>query len=272
MVEEKALSARLDGQVALLTGGATGIGAAVVARYIEEGARVGVLVRGEDQAKLVRSRHGDKVVVVVGDVRSYADNARAVAETVRAFGKLDVFVGNVGIWDFMVPLEQQEPEQLAKVFDEIFDVNLKGYFLGARAAIPELRKVKGSIIFTASTSSYYTGGGGTLYVASKHAVLGLVKQLAWELTPDIRVNGVAPGGTRTPLSGAMTGGFSDTKMEQMPGLDVLISEMTPLGRIAEPDDHAGLYALLASRRDSSYVTGTVLLSDGGIGIGKRPQG
>ena len=265
------MSKRLDGQVALLTGGATGIGAAIVARYIEEGAKVGVLVKDAEQAELVRSRHGHSVIAVTGDVRSYANNARAVTETVAAFGKLDVFVGNVGIWDFMVPLEQQEPEQLGKVFDEIFDVNLKAYFLGAHAAIPELRKVKGSIIFTASTSSYYTGGGGTLYVASKHAVVGLIKQLAWEMPPEIRVNGVAPGGTRTPLSGTQTGGFSETKMEQMPGLDDLISSMTPLGRIAEPTDHAGLYALLASRRDSSYMTGTVLLSDGGIGIGKRPD-
>lgn len=263
--------ARLDGQVALLTGGATGIGAAVVARYIEEGASVGVLVKDAEQAAQVRACYGDKVVVVMGDVRSYADNAQAVAATVAAFGKLDVFVGNVGIWDFMVPLEQQEPDQLEKAFDEIFDVNLKGYFFGARAAIPELRKTKGSIIFTASTSSFYTGGGGTVYVASKHAVLGLIRQLAWELTPDIRVNGVAPGGTRTPLSGTQTGGFSETKMDEMPGLDDLISGMTPLARIAEPDDHTGLYALLASRRDSAYMTGTVLLSDGGIGVGKRPD-
>lgn len=264
------MSARLDGEVALLTGGATGIGAAVVARFVEEGAKVGVLVKDAGQAEQVRARHGHSVIAVEGDVRSYADNVQAVATTVAAFGKLDVFVGNVGIWDFMVPLEQQNPEQLEKSFEEIFDVNLKGYFFGARAAIPELRKTKGSIIFTASTSSYYTGGGGTLYVASKHAVLGLIRQLAWELTPDIRVNGVAPGGTRTPLSGTQTGGFAESKLQEMPGLDDLISGMTPLARIAEPEDHAGLYALLASRRDSAYMTGTVLLSDGGIGIGKRP--
>ncbi len=257
--------------MALLTGGATGIGAAVVARYVEEGAEVGVLVKNAEQAEQVRARHGGRVVVLEGDVRSYADNVQAVAATVAAFGKLDVFVGNVGIWDFMVPLEQQEPEQLDKVFDEIFDVNLKGYFFGAHAALPELRKTKGSIIFTASTSSFYTGGGGTLYVASKHAVLGLIRQLAWELTPDIRVNGVAPGGTRTSLSGTKAGGFSETKIEEMPGLDDFIANMTPLARIAEPDDHTGLYALLASRRDSAYMTGTVLLSDGGIGIGKRPE-
>jgi NAD(P)-dependent dehydrogenase (short-subunit alcohol dehydrogenase family) len=264
------VTARLEGQVALLTGGATGIGEAVVARFIEEGAKVGVLVRDAAQADLVRTRHGNAVVVIEGDVRNYVDNEKAVVATVAAFGKLDVFVGNVGIWDFMTPLADMEPEKLSETLDEIFGVNVKGYFLGARAAIPELRKTKGSIIFTASTSSFYTGGGGTPYVASKHAVLGLIRQLAWELTPDVRVNGVAPGGTRTPLGGTHAGGTADVHMEDMEGLDAMIAGMTPLARIAEPDDHSGLYALLASRRDSAYMTGTVLLSDGGIGIGKRP--
>lgn len=266
------MAERLEGQVALLTGGATGIGAAVVARFIEEGAQVGVLVKDVAQADIVKGLHGNNVAVFTGDVRNYADNENAVAETVAAFGKLDVFVGNVGIWDYMTPLADFDPAQLSATLDEILGVNLKGYFLGARAAIAELRKTKGSIVFTASTSSFFTGGGGTPYVASKHAVLGLIRQLAWELSPDVRVNGVAPGGTRTPLGGTEAGGTANMHMQDMEGLDAMIGGMTPLGRIAEPDDHAGLYALLASRRDSAYMTGTVLLSDGGIGIGKRPEG
>ena len=165
------MTARLEGQVALLTGGATGIGAAVVARYLEEGAKVGVLVRDADQADMVRMRHGKGIVVVEGDVRNYSDNQNAVAATVATFGKLDVFVGNVGIWDYMTPLADMDPDKLSETLDEIFGVNVKGYFFGARAAIPELRKTKGSIIFTASTSSFYTGGGGTPYVASKHRSL-----------------------------------------------------------------------------------------------------
>lgn len=264
------MPARLEGEVALLTGGATGIGAAVVARYIEEGARVGVLVKNDEQAALVTTRYGDAALAVVGDVRNYADNERAVSRTVEAFGKLDVFVGNVGIWDYMAALADMEPERLSAMLDEILAINLKGYFFGARAAIEELRKTKGSIIFTASTSSFYTGGGGVVYVASKHAVLGLIRQLAWELAPDIRVNGVAPGGTRTPLSGTVSGGSAEMRMHDIEGLDGLVAGITPLARIAEPEDHAGLYALLASRRDSAYMTGAVLLSDGGIGIGKRP--
>lgn len=261
----------LEGQSALVTGGASGIGAAVVARFIAEGASVGVLVRDDGQARTVRDRHGNKVVAIAGDVRSAADNSRAVAETVAAFGKLDTLVGNAGIWDFLVSLADQPDDRFDAVFDEIFAINVKGYMLGARAAIPELRKSRGSIVFTASTSSFFTGGGGSIYVASKHAVVGLIKQLAWELTPDIRVNGVAPGGTRTPLQGSQAAGMDSTHLDALPSLDELIASMTPMGRIAEPEDHAAHYVLLASSRNSAYTTGTILLSDGGVGVGKRPE-
>ena len=260
----------LEGQAALITGGATGIGRAIVRRFLDEGASVGVLARDDAQVASLKDEFGNRIVSVAGDVRSLADNQRAVAQTVAAFGKLDTFVGNAGIWDFLVPLMDQPDERIGEIFDEIFSINVKGYALGARAAIPELRKTSGNIVFTASTSSFFTGGGGSFYVASKHAVVGLIKQLAWELAPQVRVNGVAPGGTRTPLSGSSTAGMGEAHLSEMPGLDDLIGPMTPMGRIAEPEDHVAHYVLLASR-NASYTTGTVMLSDGGIGIGKRPE-
>lgn len=265
------MAGRLEGEVALITGGATGIGAAVVARFLEEGASVGVLTATEAEAQAVKQKHGDRVVAVAGDVRSLADNERAVATTVGAFGKLDTFVGNAGIWDYMVPLMDQPADRISEIADEIFGVNVKGYIFGARAAVPELRKTRGSMVFTASTSSYFTGGGGVFYVASKHAVLGMIKQLAWELMPEIRVNGVAPGGTRTPLRGSSVAGMGATRLAELPGLDQMVAAQTPIGRIAEPEDHAGHYVLLASRRDGAYTCGTIILSDGGVGIGKRPE-
>ena len=93
------------------------------------------------------------------------------------------------------------PDAIDAAFDEVFHLNVKGYLLGAKAATDELRKTKGSVIFTVSNAGFWPGGGGPLYVASKHAVMGLVKQLAYELAPDIRVNGVAPGGMSTDLRG-----------------------------------------------------------------------
>ncbi len=261
---------QLDGQVALVTGGGSGIGAAVVARYLEEGAKLGVMVRDQAQADAVVRAHKG-VAVTIGDVRLLADNEKAVAATVAAHGKLDVFVGNAGIWDFMASLSDTPREKLADMCDEIFSINVKGYLLGACAALPELRKTKGCMVFTASTSSFYTGGGGPIYVAAKHAVLGLIRQLAHELTPDIRVNGVGPGGTMTPLTGSAVGGQGNMQLSAMPGIDVMIAKTTPLGFISKPENHTGHYVLLASRRDGAYTTGTVFMSDGGIGIGRRAQ-
>src|SRR5436190_24126334 len=142
----------LDGQVALVTGGGSGIGRAVVARYIAEGARVGVMERVATRAAELQSEFGDKVFGIAGDAASFADNQRAVAETVRAFGRLDVFVGNAGIFDVYASVADLPEEQLSRAYDELFAVNVKGLIFGARAALPELRKNAGSMIFTASVA------------------------------------------------------------------------------------------------------------------------
>jgi len=260
----------LDNKTVLITGGASGIGLAIVERFIKEGAKICVMDRSQERIDELEKLYAGSVVGIVGDVRSLDSNKEAVAKTVAAFGKLDVFVGNAGIWDYMVPLEAQPDDKVEEICDEIFSVNVKGYVLGAKAALPELRKTKGNIIFTASTSSYYTGGGGPIYVASKHAVIGLIKQLAYEVTPDIRVNGVAPGGTVTNLGGTAAAGQADSKLNEVPGIDKIIGDMTPIGFTAQPEDHAGAYLLLASD-ESKYITGTIINSDGGIGVGKRPE-
>lgn len=258
----------LDEQVAVVTGGGSGIGLAVVERFLAEGAAVGILERDASRAKALQSRLGDRVVVEVGDVTRYEDNERIVAATCERFGRLDTFLGNAGIWDYMVPLSEQPRERLGDICDELFAVNVKGYVLGAHAALQPLKASRGSLIFTASSSSFYTGGGGPLYVASKHAVLGLVRQLAAELAPDIRVNGVAPGGTITNLGGSSASGMAESRLADIPGIDQMIGQMTPLGFASEPKHHAGLYVLLASRDNSMFMTGTVIRSDGGIGFRK----
>lgn len=260
----------LENRVALVTGAASGIGLAVVERFIAEGARVGVFDRSEGGIQSVRQRFGDKVVGIAGNVTSLADNENAVAKTVEAFGQLDIYVGNAGIWDYMVRLDEQPRDQLEQICDEILGVNIKGYLLGARAAMPELKKSRGNMVFTVSSSGFYTGGGGPIYVASKHGVVGLIKQLAYELAPDVRVNGVAPGGTITNLAGSVAAGRGDVKLSEVPDIDKMIESMTPLGFASKPAAHAGHYVLLASNENSSYTTGSIINSDGGIGLGKRP--
>jgi len=261
----------LDNKVALVTGGVSGIGLAVVERFVEEGARVCVMDRSQEGVDALEAKFDGKVVGITGDVRSFADNKAAVAKTIECFGRLDTFIGNAGIWDYMVPLEAQEDDKVEGICDEVFAVNVKGYLLGAKAALPELRKTKGNMVFTASSSSFYTGGGGPIYVASKHAVIGMIKQLAHEVAPDIRVNGVAPGGTMTSLGGSAVAGQAEAKLSEIPDVDKIISSMTPLGFISEPEAHAGIYLLLASDKNSGYITGSIINSDGGIGIGVRPE-
>ncbi|MDP1907198.1 MAG: SDR family NAD(P)-dependent oxidoreductase, partial [Hyphomicrobium sp.] len=179
----------LDNSVALITGGGSGLGRALVERFIKEGANVGVLESNAQRAEELSAAFGARVTVTVGDVTRYADNLKAVEQTAKKFGRLDTFIANAGIFDFFQPLAQYDGDKLGAAFDELFAVNVKGGLLGARAALGELVKSRGSIIFTISNAGFYPGGGGPVYTGSKHALVGLVKQLAHELAPKVRVNG-----------------------------------------------------------------------------------
>src|SRR6185369_13788916 len=187
----------LEGEVALVTGGSSGIGRAVVDRYIEEGARVGVVDIVKERLDELKAQYGDKVVCIEGDVTQLEPNRRAVRETVKAFGKLDVFVANAGVGDAFKEIADIPEADLAKVYADIFDVNVKAVIIGARVALAELLKTNGSIIVTLSNSAHYPDGGGVMYIASKHAALGVVRQLAHEFAPHVRVNAVSPGATKT---------------------------------------------------------------------------
>lgn len=260
----------LDGYVAFVTGGASGIGRAVIRRYFAEGcAGVGVLVRSQEQADDLVAEFGDRVVCSLGDVRSGPDNQRAVDATLARFGKIDTLVATAGIWDFFTRLEKLSLEELDRSFDEIFGVNVKGYVLAARACAQALRASKGSMIFTLSNSAFYAAGGGPLYVASKHAGVGLIKQLAYEFAPDVRVNGVAPGGTVTPLRGPQSLGKDQRRLSEVQGFEENVANAMPLRFIAQPEDHAGHYVLLASRENSPATTAAIIQSDCGWEI--RPM-
>jgi NAD(P)-dependent dehydrogenase (short-subunit alcohol dehydrogenase family) len=252
----------LDGQVALVTGGGSGIGRAVVARFIEEGARVGVMERVATRADQLRSEFGDAVIGIAGDVARLADNKRAVAETVHAFGQLDIFVGNAGVFDVYASVADLPEEQLSRAYDELFAVNVKGLIFGVRAALPELTKTAGCIVCTASVAGLNSGGGGALYTASKHAVVGLVRELAVELAP-VRVNGVAPGGTITDLRGLQSLGNDDRSQFSAPDMSERLQAGNPLHIALVPDDLAWAYVFLASRNSGRGVTGSIVTVDAG---------
>ena len=255
----------LENKVALVTGGASGLGRAIVERFIDEGAKVAVLDRARERSAELDEQLGDRVQTVVGDVTLLADNHRAVAETIRRFGQLDCFIGNAGIWDFSMPLVDLPEDRIGSAFDELFGINVKGYLLGAKAAYRELAKTYGSIIFTVSNAGFYPCGGGPLYTASKHAVVGLIRQLAYELAPKIRVNGVAPGAIPTDLRGPASLAMQQRSIAQVP-LKQMVERGLPLGKLPEPREYTGSYVLLASGENSSTATGGVIICDGGIGI------
>ncbi|RQH00637.1 3-(cis-5,6-dihydroxycyclohexa-1,3-dien-1-yl)propanoate dehydrogenase [Paraburkholderia dinghuensis] len=256
----------LDNDVALITGGGSGLGLALVERFLAEGARVAVLERSAQKVAALRERFSaSEVVAVQGDVTSYADNERAVNAAVEAFGKLDTFIGNAAIWDHASSLVDLTPEQLDSGFGELFSINVKGYLLGARAAARALIASEGSMIFTLSNSSFYPGGGGPLYTASKHAAVGIIRQLAYELAPKVRVNGVGPCGMASDLRGPASLGQQDLRIMDSRTPEAIAS-ILPLQFFPEPADFTGPYVMLASRANNRVLSGVMINADAGLGI------
>lgn len=250
----------LENKTALVTGGGSGIGRAVVERYVEEGARVGVLELLEERVDELNEEYPERVHAVQGDVSEWKDNERAVAATVDAFGSLEIFVGNAGIFDDAVHLTDLEPEEIESGFEELFRVNVLGYMLGAKAALPELLETEGCMVFTASYSSFHPATGGILYTPAKHAIAGVIRQLAYELAPTIRVNGVAPGYSPTNLSGV-----DSLEQNESSAVPEEIDERYPL-RIPMPEEYAGYYVLLGSEENARASTGAIIEADSGLSI------
>lgn len=254
---------RLEGVRAVVTGAGSGIGRAVVRRYLAEGAKVVAVVLSPSE---IAELEPEGCAVVVGDVRRYDTAERAVALAESAFGGLDVYVANAGIWDFHKRVERQTPDELAAGFDEVFGVNLLGPLYGARAALSALKASGGSLIATGSNACFLAGGGGALYTASKFALRGLVLQLALEFAPGVRVNAVAPGATDTGISGPAALRQQDRRMNADQDRMRAMADHMLLGRVSQPEDHTSLYVLLGSKTESAYITGAVLSSDGGLTI------
>lgn len=259
------MSGWLEDKVILVTGGAGGIGQVIVKRFVEEGALVGILDLSQEEVQAAEKASDRRVVRISGDVRKEEDNIRAVEETVRAFGRLDAFVGNAAVFDCFLGLEQIPSPLVDEAFRETFETNVKGYLQGARASLEELRKTSGAIIFSVSSSGFHPNGAGVLYTASKHAVVGLIRQLAFELAPDIRVNGVAPGGTLGATVGAAPSLRTVCTEVDVETRRQRIQERNRLGMASTPEDHAGAYVLLASDQ-ARAMTGSVIHSDGGVGV------
>lgn len=254
----------LKDKVVLITGGASGIGEAVTRRFIQEGAKVGIIGRSKEKLVKMKEEFGENIVTCQGDVSKYEDNEQAVQATVEKFGKLDVFIGNAGVFDGFAKFADVTPEALSEAYDFLLNINLKGSFFGVKAALEELQKSNGNIIFSVSGASFYPDGGGVWYTASKHAQVGLMRQLAFELAPNIRVNAVAPGGTLTELT-VIPPLHSFVKIVDNETKAKSIKKRNPLQLAQMPEDHVGAYVLLASDQ-AKAITGEVISSDGGLSV------
>jgi 2,3-dihydroxy-2,3-dihydrophenylpropionate dehydrogenase len=262
----------LKGTTALITGGGTGIGRAVALRFIAEGANVAIVGRTRETLDEVIEAAGEagvRMLALTADVTSPTDMHRVVEQTVAKFGQLDTLVPNAGIWDFQRSITRLSGEELSQAFDELMGINVKGYLLAVEAAWPELAKSSGSIVMTLSNSSFYSNGGGPLYTASKFAARGLVTELAYELAPKIRVNGVAVGGMRTDLRGPKSIGLKERSIGDSFAKSEVVGDnpYLPLRYSSvEPEDFTGPYVFLASTQNSGVITGHIINADGGIGV------
>ena len=242
---------RLDGKVALITGGANGQGAAESRRFVAEGAKVVVADVDDEQGKLLADELGEAAIYVHHDVASEEDWESAIGATDDAFGRLDVLLNNAGILKFS-PLAATSLED----YMSVVQVNQVGVFLGMRSVVaPMTRGGGGSIVNVSSVEGMFGGPFLVAYTASKFAVRGMTKVAAVELGQfGIRVNSIHPGAIDTP-------------MLDLPGMDKeamnkAFAKAIPVGRMGTPDDIASLCLFLASD-DSSYISGGEFLIDGG---------
>jgi len=234
---------KLTGEVVLITGGASGLGRALVDRFVAEGAKVAVLDKSAERLAQLETDHGDNVLGVTGDVRSLEDQKQAASRCVAKFGKIDTLIPNAGIWDYSTALVDLPEESLDAAFDEVFHINVKGYIHAVKACLPALVASRGNVIFTISNAGFYPNGGGPLYTAAKHAIVGLVRELAFELAPYVRVNGVGPGGINSDLRGPSSLGMGGKAISTVPLADMLKSVL-PIGRMPEAEEYTGAYVFL----------------------------
>ncbi|MDH3241076.1 MAG: 3-oxoacyl-ACP reductase FabG [Alphaproteobacteria bacterium] len=248
--------ARLEGKVAVVTGGAQGIGAAYSKKLAEEGARVCIadLVDGGPVVRVIE-QSGGRAIAVTCDVARESDTERMVSDTVAAFGRLDILVANAGLYTHIARMKATEIS--VEDWDQVMAVNVRGVWLSAKAAIPEMQKNGyGKIINIASSVSFKGAPGLTHYGASKAAVLGITRSMAREFGGDgICINAIAPGPTETE-----TGLAAET--EEMRARRVKSAQDRALKRNGLPEDLVGLCVFLASA-DSDFMTGQTVVVDGG---------
>ena len=246
--------ASLSGKVAIVTGGSSGIGRATAIAFAREGAKVVVASRrekeGQETVKQVQSA-GSEGFFIKTDVSKETDVSAMVEKTIATYGHLDYAFNNAGIEQIPTPLVEQTEE----TFDQVMDINVKGVWLCMKHQIPQMLVSGGGAIVNMSSISGMIGASGLpIYVASKHAVLGLTKSVALEYAKEgIRINAVCPGMIETDLLDRV---FANQEVKER------LIAMHPIGRVGKPEEIAEAVVWLCSDK-ASFVTGQSLPLDGG---------
>jgi len=246
---------KLNGKVAVVTGGSKGIGAGIAKEFAAQGAAVIVNYASakHDADRVVDeiSKRGGKAIAIQGSVSNKSEVERLFAEAEKAFGRIDLLVNNAGVYEFM-PLEEISEKQ----FHRMFDTNVLGILLVTQEALKHFNPEGGSIINVGSLASVLTPPTGVVYNATKGAVDAITRTLAKELGPrKIRVNAIRPGMVIT--EGVVSGGFHESDFRTM------LESQTPLGRVGQTDDIAPA-ALFFASDDSKWITGETLIIAGGL--------
>ncbi len=242
---------RLEGKVALITGAASGIGLETARRFVEEGAVIAACDYNEEALNTVAIEIGEAYHPYTVDVSSYEKVRETVEKIINDLKKIDILVNNAGITrdNFLVKMPESD-------FDAVINVNLKGVYNMAKAVVVHMMKQKSGVILNASSVvGIYGNVGQTNYVASKAGVIGMTKTWAKEFARyNIRVNAIAPGFIKTPMTAKVPQKVID-----------YMNSKTPLKRMGEAVEVANAYLFLASD-EASYITGQVLGVDGGLVI------
>jgi meso-butanediol dehydrogenase/(S,S)-butanediol dehydrogenase/diacetyl reductase len=258
------MEVKLDGKVALITGAGTGIGAAIAERFVADGAKICITGRRQEMLdKVDQSLPAGAAVTCAGDVTDFEDAKRMVETALGFAGKLDVLVNNAAIDPGGTTVVDIDPE----LWHRVLETNLTGPLYLMKASIPHMIEGGGgSIINIASLGGLRCLPGMPAYCSSKAGLIMLTQQVALDFGPDkIRCNAVCPGGTRTAMLEKSLGPLAETLGTDLEGVFTRISAMVPLRRAANPTEITGICSYLASD-DSTFMTGSVLLVDGGAAI------
>lgn len=244
---------KLDGKIAVVTGAGSGMGRAIAQEFATQGARIAAIdINAAAVTETVASLGAGRGVALTGDISDSAATARMVVEAEAAFGRVDILVNCAGVLDGYAPITETDDA----LWDRILGINLKGAFLLSRAALPGMvARGQGVIINISSIAGLVAGGGGAAYTSSKHGIIGLTRQTAYDYgKAGIRANAICPGAIETGMTRDILNADNLAVME--------LVRSVPAGRHGQPEEVAKLALYLASD-DSSFVHGAAFAIDGG---------